>query len=117
VNFKPTALVFPLKLFRTGRWQRIPDLLSKWRVDLLGPVSKFKIGDRIQMIEGGKFMLVTEIIALPKMKEPLIQCKWYDPETHETKMNIISEGKIRHFDGKPPRKNRIRHTTAEVVAL
>jgi uncharacterized protein YodC (DUF2158 family) len=109
--------VFFLKLLRARQRQKIVDLFSKWRVDLFGPVSKFKIGDRVQLIEGGNFMLVTEIIALPKMKEPLIQCKWYDPETHETKTNIIGEGKIRIFDGHAPRRNKIRHNRAEVISL
>jgi uncharacterized protein YodC (DUF2158 family) len=106
-----------LKVFLSGQWQKIAEHCSKWRVHLFGPVSRYKIGDRVQLTEGGNFMLVTEVIALPKMKEPLIQCKWYDPETHETKTNIISESKLRFFDGKVPRKNRTRYTSAEVLSF
>lgn len=68
-------------------------------------------------MNGEGFMLVTEIIAFPGMKEPLLQCKWYDPETRETKTSIFSENKITFFESKTPRRTRVRYTSAEVVSL
>jgi uncharacterized protein YodC (DUF2158 family) len=85
---------------------------------MFGPVSKFKIGDRVQLVSGGGFMLVTEIIAFPKMREPLIQCKWYDPDTRLTRTHIFAERKIRFFEGKILKKVRVAYpTTAEVYSF
>jgi uncharacterized protein YodC (DUF2158 family) len=101
--------------FLTAQWQNVKSLFRRWRILLFGPLSKFKIGDRVQLVEGEGFMLVTEVIAFPGMKEPLLQCKWYDPESRETKTSIFSESKISFFEGKPPRKTRIRSNVVGLI--
>jgi uncharacterized protein YodC (DUF2158 family) len=89
----------------------------RWRMQLFGPVPKFKIGDRVQLARGGNFMLVTEIISFAKMREPLIQCKWYEPESRMTKTHIFPQRKLTFFNGKVLKKARMTYTASEAYSF
>jgi uncharacterized protein YodC (DUF2158 family) len=70
-------------------------LLKKW---VFGPDSCFKCGDTVELKDGSHLMQVIEVMRNRKLKEALIQCKWYEPETKETRTNIFRESRLKFFD-------------------
>ena len=74
----------------------LADLLRKFGI--LSPERKFKVGDQVQQINGGPLMIVQSIEVVPKTKDILISCKWYDKETKETRTNLFKEEQLKLFD-------------------
>jgi uncharacterized protein YodC (DUF2158 family) len=72
----------------------LPTLL-KW---IFKPRAKFKVGESVQLIEGGHLMVVKQIIPSKKMNEPLILCGWYESETKENRTNIFPQSALKPFD-------------------
>ena len=65
---------------------------------LLGPSSKFHIDDSVQLAEGKYIMVVVNILSKRRMKQPLIQCQWFEPETKSIKMDFFPETNLKLFD-------------------
>jgi uncharacterized protein YodC (DUF2158 family) len=72
--------------------------LKKLRIRLFGPVAHFKRGDTVQLEEGGYLLNVIEVITDRGLPEPIINCKWYEPETKAIRTNIFRESRLRHFN-------------------
>ena len=73
-------------------------LVDDLKKRLFGPRSKFKVGDSVQLHEGGHLMVVTQIFSDPAMSQPLIDCKWFESETKATRTNLFSEADLEIFD-------------------
>jgi uncharacterized protein YodC (DUF2158 family) len=86
----------------TAILQSTMGLLSRIFYDLksrlTGPLSRFNVGDSVQLKDGGPLMVVIEVFTSRKMPEPLIHCKWYESETKETRTNIFHESALKLFD-------------------
>ena len=73
---------------------RIRELLS----ELFGPTSKFRVGDGVELLEGGNIMLVVEVISEPGMPEPIIYCQWYESKTKSTKTKFLPEKDLKQIN-------------------
>jgi uncharacterized protein YodC (DUF2158 family) len=71
---------------------------NKIRTRLFGPKSKFKLGDSVEIEDGGSLMVVIEVITNSHLKEPILNCKWYDEHTKSDRTNLFSESKLKPFD-------------------
>lgn len=66
--------------------------------EVFGPSSKFKMGDSVELLQGGELMVVIEIIPAREGKEPLIRCQWIDARTKCTRKELFPEGEIKLID-------------------
>lgn len=72
--------------------------LSKLRLRLFGPRSKYKVGDRVQLINGKYLMVVIEVINKRGMNRSLSYCQWYEPDTKQNRTNLFPEEDLIPFD-------------------
>ena len=77
-------------------------LIEKLIKLLFAPASKFHIGDCVQFIEGDRLMIVIEILSEPKMKQPLINCKWQEPENEDIRTQLFLEKNLKPLDWNKP---------------
>jgi uncharacterized protein YodC (DUF2158 family) len=73
-------------------------ILDRIKRGLFGPISKFKVGQSVQLLEGDCLMVVFEIAFEEQMKEPLIHCQWFDRESKSIRRNLFSEKDLKPFD-------------------
>jgi uncharacterized protein YodC (DUF2158 family) len=71
---------------------------EKIRAWIFGPKPNFKPGDSVELKDGGCLMVVIEVITNNHLKEPIINCKWYDHHTKENRTNLFGESKLKRFD-------------------
>ena len=76
----------------------IGNLYIKIQELLWGPVSKFRRGDSVQLCNGGYLMVVVGVHRNRKFRSPVIECKWFDPETRENRTNVFHEEQLIFFD-------------------
>jgi hypothetical protein len=74
-------------------------LLEKLREKLFGYVSRFAIGDTVQLEAGSEdLMVVTEIYSSRDLSEPLIACKWSVKGRAEIRTCLFPESKLKPFN-------------------
>lgn len=61
-----------------------------------GLTFKFKVGDSVQLNEGGPLMIVTAIHCSWKMPRPLIDCMWSKDNVRRS--NLFLETNLKAFD-------------------
>jgi len=71
---------------------------SKLKIALFGPASNYKVGDAVQLREGGEMMIIVEVIRKRGMDQPLLYCQWSDPDNRATRHNLFREESLVHFD-------------------
>jgi uncharacterized protein YodC (DUF2158 family) len=73
-------------------------LLLRIKKGLFGPPSKFKVGDTVQLKNGGYLMVVVEVCSYRNMKQCLLYCQWYESDFHRTRWNLFRESSLMPFD-------------------
>lgn len=76
------------------RWR----YLSKLKLRLFGPTSSYKVGDSVQLKDGGGMMMVIEVIEKRGLDQPLLYCQWYEEDTKATRQNLFRENMLTPFD-------------------
>ncbi len=66
--------------------------------DLFGPTPKFKVGDSVEVVEGGPLMVVTKIVSTSGVEAPLVNCQWVDAETKSIEVKLFSEKGLKLVD-------------------
>lgn len=77
-----------------SRWH----YFSRLKLRLFGPKSSYKIGDSVQLKEGGEMMMVIEVIEKRGLDQPLLYCEWYEGDTKSTRQNLFREDTLIPFD-------------------
>jgi uncharacterized protein YodC (DUF2158 family) len=72
---------------------------------ILGPASKFKVGDSVQLKCGGHLMVVIEVCSAQGMQHPLIHCSWYESHPQQTRCNLFPEDHLMFFDWNQSHQN------------
>ncbi len=65
---------------------------------LLGHSSTFKVDDSVQLSDGYHLMIVTRISSNRKMKQPFVECLWYETTTKWTKKELFAETTLKPFE-------------------
>jgi uncharacterized protein YodC (DUF2158 family) len=68
------------------------------RIYLFGPISKYKVGQSVELKSGSQLMIVVEVFSKREMTQPLVRCKWYDRKSDSTHTNLFLEDTLQHFD-------------------
>ncbi len=58
----------------------------------------FNVGDNVQLKSGGELMRVIEIVKSSSLKQPHVWCKWYEPCTKETRVNVFHPSSLKLFE-------------------
>lgn len=74
-------------------------IIRKLILRVFGPASKFRVGDWVEVVDGGHLMFVTQISAKRGPDEPLIHCDWYESESNKVERRLFSEEELRLADG------------------
>jgi len=67
---------------------------KKIRLWIAGPESRFHKGESVKLKNGGPSMVVVRVYRYREIKEPLIECKWYDTRTQENRKSIFIESNL-----------------------
>ena len=73
-------------------------VLDQIKQKLFTRKSRFRVGESVQLNDGGHLMVVTEIFSGKKFDEPLINCKWYESDQKITRTNLFPESRLKPFN-------------------
>jgi uncharacterized protein YodC (DUF2158 family) len=68
------------------------------RIGFLPPETKYKVGDQVQLLEGGPLMTVESVKTSREFKTNILCCKLFDPKTSQTRTHLFTDDQVKLFD-------------------
>lgn len=63
---------------------------------MIGRKARFKVGDSVQLLNGGPLMVVKRVYRGRKMNEPLLECQWNEGKT--IRKSLFRDDQLKMFD-------------------